>query len=197
MGEDSMSEKIAIATRRDFIQAGIGVAAVAAAPGWAEAVNSASVASAKAASEKMIGIYYLEICRVVAARSKDPNTQIGCVIVGPNHEIRSTGYNSFPRGIRDDVPERLVRPTKYLWIEHAERNAICNAARAGTATEGCTIYVDIMCCMDCARAVVQAGITQVVIAAERMTQYSSEYYNEHFGMVEVLFREAGVVVRQV
>src|SRR6185295_4715100 len=78
--------------------------------------------------------YYLDICKVVASRSKDPNTQIGCVIIGPNHEIRSTGYNSFPRGIRDDVPERLVRPTKYLWIEHAERNAICNAARAGTAT---------------------------------------------------------------
>ena len=77
--------------------------------------------------------YYLEICKVVALRSKDPNTQLGCVIVGPNHEIRSTGYNSFPRGIRDDVPERLVRPAKYLWIEHAERNAICNAARAGTA----------------------------------------------------------------
>jgi deoxycytidylate deaminase len=54
--------------------------------------------------------YYLDICKVVAQRSKDPNTQIGSVIVGPNHEIRSTGYNSFPRGIRDDVPERLARP---------------------------------------------------------------------------------------
>jgi deoxycytidylate deaminase len=74
--------------------------------------------------------YYLDICKVVAARSKDPHTQIGCVIIGPNHEIRSTGYNSFPRGIRDDVPERLVRPTKYLWIEHAERNAICNGDHA-------------------------------------------------------------------
>src|ERR1035437_7326196 len=141
--------------------------------------------------------YYLDICKVVAARSKDPNTQIGCVIIGPNHEIRSTGYNSFPRGIRDDVPERLVRPTKYLWIEHAERNAICNAARAGTATEGCTDYVDIMPCMDCARAVVQAGITQVVVSAERMALYSSDYYNEHFGMVEVLFREAKVAIRRV
>jgi dCMP deaminase len=130
-------------------------------------------------------------------RSKDPNTQIGCVVVGPNHEIRSTGYNSFPRGIRDDVPERLVRPTKYLWIEHAERNAICNAARAGTATEGCTIYVEIMPCMDCARAIVQAGIVQVVVSAERMAQYSSEYYNQHFGMTEVLFGEARVKVRRV
>jgi dCMP deaminase len=141
--------------------------------------------------------YYLEICKVVAARSKDPNTQIGCVIVGPAHEIRSTGYNSFPRGIRDDVPERLERPAKYLWIEHAERNAICNAARAGTATEHCTLYVEIMPCMDCARAVVQAGIGTVVISSERMGQYSSEYYDQHFGMVEVLFAEAGVTVRRV
>ncbi len=59
--------------------------------------------------------YYLDICKVVAARSKDPNTQIGCVIIGPNHEIRSTGYNSFPRGIRDDVPERLSRPESPRW----------------------------------------------------------------------------------
>jgi dCMP deaminase len=90
-----------------------------------------------------------------------------------------------------------VRPTKYLWIEHAERNAICNAARAGTATEGCTLYVELMPCMDCARAIVQAGIVEVAISANRMRQYSSDYYNEHFGMVEVLFGEAGVRVRRV
>jgi len=141
--------------------------------------------------------YYLEICKVVAARSKDPNTQIGCVIIGPAREIRTTGYNSFPRGIRDDVPERKLRPAKYLWIEHAERNAICNAARCGTPLESCTIYVEIMPCMDCARAIVQAGIREVVISAERMKQYSSDYYNEHFGMVEVLFSEAGIKVRRV
>jgi len=141
--------------------------------------------------------YYMDICKVVASRSKDPNTQIGCVVVGPNHEIRSTGYNSFPRGIRDDVAERLVRPAKYLWIEHAERNAICNAARMGTPTEACTIYVEIMPCMDCARAIVQAGIIHVVVAAARMKQYSSDYYNEHFGLTEVLFSEAGVGVRLV
>jgi dCMP deaminase len=141
--------------------------------------------------------YYLDICKVVAARSKDPNTQIGCVIIGPAREIRTTGYNSFPRGIRDDVPERKVRPAKYLWIEHAERNAICNAARCGTPLENCTIYVEIMPCMDCARAIVQAGIREVVVSDERMKQYSSDYYNEHFGMVEVLFSEAGVRVRRV
>ncbi len=141
--------------------------------------------------------YYLDICKVVGTRSKDPHTQLGCIIVGPNHEIRSTGYNSFPRGIRDDVPERHVRPAKYLWIEHAERNAICNAARAGTATEGCTIYVEIMPCMDCARAIVQAGIVEVVVSAQRMAEYSSELYDQHFGNSEVLFSEARIRVRRV
>ncbi len=141
--------------------------------------------------------YYLNLCRHVAARSKDPHTQIGCVVVGPAHEIRTTGYNSFPRGIQDDLPERRTRPTKYLWIEHAERNAIYNAARAGTSTEGCSIYVDIMPCMDCARAIVQAGIRVVVIAKERMSAYSSDQYDEQFKMVETLFAEAGVEIRQV
>jgi dCMP deaminase len=141
--------------------------------------------------------YYLDICKVVAARSKDPNTQIGCVIAGPAHEIRSTGYNSLPRGIRDDVPERLERPTKYLWMEHAERNAIYNAARCGTPLEGCTLYVEIMPCMDCGRAIVQAGIRDVIVSGARMSQYSSDYYDEHFRNVEVLFQEAGVTVRRV
>jgi dCMP deaminase len=141
--------------------------------------------------------YYLKVCRVVALRSKDPSTKIGCVIVGPAHEIRSTGYNSFPRGIRDDVPERLQRPEKYLWIEHAERNAIFNAARAGTPLEGCTIYVEIMPCMDCTRAIVQAGIRQVVIDSGRMNQYSSEYYDEHFRSARVLLQEAAVSIREV
>jgi len=140
--------------------------------------------------------YYLDICKVVAARSKDPNTKLGCVIVGPAHEIRTTGYNSFPRGIRDDVPERLVRPTKYLWIEHAERNAICNAARCGTALAGCTLYVEIMPCMDCARAIVQAGIIEVVVSNERMAEYSSDYYDQHFGTSEILLKEAGVIIRR-
>ncbi len=140
--------------------------------------------------------YYLEICRMVGARSKDPNTKLGCIIIGPAREIRSTGYNSFPRNIRDDVPERLVRPHKYLWIEHAERNAIFNAARCGTPLEGCTLYVEIMPCMDCARAIVQAGIVQVVVSSARMAQYSSEYYDEHFRLVETLFNEAGVKWRQ-
>jgi dCMP deaminase len=140
--------------------------------------------------------YYLAICRVVAARSKDPATQLGCVIAGPAHEIRSTGYNSFPRGIRDDVPGRSERPEKYLWVEHAERNAIYNAARAGTALEGCTMYVELMPCMDCARAIVQAGIVEVIVDADRMQQYSSRFYDPQFKQAEILLEEARVKMRR-
>jgi len=136
--------------------------------------------------------YYLGVCRSLALRSKDPATQIGCVIVGPAHEIRSTGYNSFPRGIRDSIPERLERPEKYLWIEHAERNAIYNAARAGTPLQDCTIYVEVTPCMDCARAIVQAGIARVIVDADRMQQYSSKRYDEEFRKVKVLFKEARI-----
>ena len=136
--------------------------------------------------------YYLAVCRSVALRSKDPTTQIGCIIVGPAHEIRSTGYNSFPRGINDYVSQRLGRPEKYLWFEHAERNAIYNAARAGTPLQGCTIYVEVIPCMDCARAIVQAGIVRVVVDADRMRQYSSKRYDSEFKKVKVLFKEAGI-----
>ncbi|NWF85210.1 MAG: dCMP deaminase family protein [Bryobacteraceae bacterium] len=141
--------------------------------------------------------YFLEICRVVAVRSKDPSTKVGCVIVGPAHEIRSTGYNSLPRHIRDDKPERFERPAKYLWIEHAERNAIYNAARAGTPLEGCSLYADLMPCMDCARAIVQAGIVEVVVDETRYQQYSGPMYSEQFAKVLELFGEAGVRIRTV
>ncbi len=141
--------------------------------------------------------YFLEICRVVAARSKDPSTKVGCVIVGPAHEIRSTGYNSLPRHIRDDQPERFERPAKYLWVEHAERNAIYNAARAGTPLEGCSLYADLMPCMDCARGIVQAGIVEVVVDETRFEQYSGPMYSEQFAKVVELFAEAGVRIRKV
>ena len=70
------------------------------------------------------GLVFYEMANLVAKKSKDQSTQIGAVIVGPDNEIRSTGYNSFPCGINDDLQERQERPEKYYWIEHAERNAL-------------------------------------------------------------------------
>ena len=91
----------------------------------------------------------------------------------------------------------MERPEKYVWVEHAERKAIYNAARCGTALEGCTIYTDLMPCMDCARAIVQAGIVEVVTDETRFAKYSSPQYNEHFERTMNLFEEAGVRIRVV
>jgi dCMP deaminase len=106
--------------------------------------------------------YFLRLLPHIAARSKDPDTQVGCIAVGPDHEIRTSGYNGFPRGIKDLDPDRWERPAKYLRCEHAERNTFYNAARCGIALEGCTLYITLYPCMDCARAIIQVGITRVV-----------------------------------
>ena len=122
--------------------------------------------------------YFFDMITVVRSKSKDPNTKVGCIIVGPDNEVRSTGYNSFPRGICDDVPERLERPEKYLWIEHAERNAIYNAARSGICTKGCTIYMQGLPCMDCARSIIQSGIIRIVYDKAKWAEWNSVKYNE-------------------
>lgn len=102
--------------------------------------------------------YFRELAKTVATKSKDPHTHIGAVIVGMDKEIVSTGYNSFPRGMNDDVQERYERPEKYFWMEHAERNAIYNAARIGVSTKGCTLFLDHWFpCVECARAIINSG----------------------------------------
>lgn len=121
--------------------------------------------------------YFFELNKIIKSKSKDPNTKVGCVIVGPDNEIRSTGYNSFPRGLNDEVPERKERPEKYLWIEHAERNAIYNAARMGTPLAGTTIYMDGIPCLDCARAIIQAGIKKIIYSAEEHAKWNSPKYD--------------------
>lgn len=106
--------------------------------------------------------YYFGIADAVRRKSKDKHTKIGSVIVGPDGEIVSTGYNSLVRGIDDLVPERYERPEKYNWMEHSERNAIYNAARIGVSLKGCEIYMTCgMSCVDCGRAIIQSGITAV------------------------------------
>jgi dCMP deaminase len=138
--------------------------------------------------------YFMNLAAMVATKSKDRSTKVGCVVVGPDNEIRSTGYNSFPRGINDDAPERHERPEKYLWTEHSERNAIYNAARMGTALKGCRLYTSLMPCMDCARAIVQAGIVEVVTPDFEGDGRNANWTEQH-RKSEQLFREASVQVR--
>ena len=106
--------------------------------------------------------YYKQLANTVKLKSKDKYTQIGAVIVGEDGEIVSTGYNSFPRGLDDGIDERQERPEKYYWFEHAERNAIYNAARIGVSTKGTTMYLSCgVPCADCARGIINSGITRI------------------------------------
>ena len=99
----------------------------------------------------------------MAKKSKDPSTKVGCVIVGPHDEIRSTGFNGFPRNSNDLADHRHKRPLKYKWTEHAERNAIYNAGRKGTSCLGAKLYINWLPCTPCARGVIQAGISEIIV----------------------------------
>jgi dCMP deaminase len=138
--------------------------------------------------------YFRQIAEVVKTKSKDINTQIGAVIVGKDNEIVSTGYNSFPRGINDEVIERQERPEKYYWMEHAERNAIINAARIGVSTKGTTMYLTCgMPCCDCTRAIINAGISKVYMYSNG-TGAQGKIWDDHALRSRVMFEEAGVEI---
>jgi dCMP deaminase len=137
--------------------------------------------------------YFRNIAHQVKLKSKDKYTQIGTIIVGKDNEIVSTGYNSFPRGIADDANDRQERPEKYYWFEHAERNAIYNAARIGVSTRDCTMYLTCgIPCADCARGIINAGIRRIV--CETSGGAIGEKWEEHAARSIIMFNEAGVVV---
>jgi len=137
---------------------------------------------------------FVELAHHIATWSKDPSTKVGCVVVGPDREIRSTGFNGFPRGI-DDSDERLNnRELKYPLICHAEENAIMHAARTGVSLKDCTAYVTWPPCTRCARSLVQAGIAEVIYPAALTIP---DRWKDDFDMSTTMLSEAGVRVRDV
>jgi dCMP deaminase len=137
--------------------------------------------------------YFRQIAHTVKLKSKDKYTQIGAVIVGKNKEIVSTGYNSFPRGINDDIASRQDRPEKYYWFSHAEQNAIVNAARIGVSTDNCTMYVTCgIPCADCAKSIINAGITTLVCEMDLTCGAHGLKWEEHAKRSLIMFEEANV-----
>jgi dCMP deaminase len=114
--------------------------------------------------------YFMGLAHLSALRSKDPNTQVGAAIVDENHRVVSVGYNGFPTGVSDDEfpwsREGGVLTSKYAFVVHAELNAILNSQRS---VRGCTIYVSLFPCNECAKAIIQSGIKKIV--------YESDKYN--------------------
>lgn len=139
--------------------------------------------------------YFMALAELSAMRSKDPNTQVGACIVDKNNRILSIGYNGAPNGFDDnDFPwEREGEPleTKYLYVVHAERNAILNYRGSRKDLEGATIYVDLFPCNECAKEIIQSGIKEVV--------YLSDKYANTEGTIasKRLFDACGVTYRQL
>jgi len=137
---------------------------------------------------------FMALAHHVADWSKERGRRVGAVIVGPDKEIRSTGFNGFKRGVNDDIEARHSRENgaKYVWSSHAERNAIYNAARIGVPLKGCVMYVPWFPCVDCAKAIIQSGIAEVVAYPPDLTDAR---WGEEFAVVSDMLREAEVTVR--
>jgi len=107
---------------------------------------------------------FIGLCDHLASWSEDPHFQVGCVVVGAGHSVLTSGYNGLPRGVSATDATRFDRASgeKFHWVEHAERNAIFNAARTGVALDGATLFVNRFPCADCARAIIQSGVASVI-----------------------------------
>ncbi len=112
--------------------------------------------------------YFMGLAHLSALRSKDPNTQVGAAIVDENHRVVSVGYNGMPKGCSDDVfpwsREGALLQTKYAFVVHAELNAILNSKYP---VSGCTLYVSLFPCNECAKAIIQAGIRRIVYESDK------------------------------
>jgi dCMP deaminase len=139
---------------------------------------------------------FMLLAHQIARWSKEKGRRVGAVIVGPDKEIRSTGFNGLPRGVRDDVEARHSRATgaKYLWSSHAERNAIYNAARIGVPLKGCIMYVPWFPCVECAKAIIQSGISELVAYEP---DFSEPKWGIEFQVVQEMFSEADLKVRYI
>lgn len=135
--------------------------------------------------------YFMGIALLSAERSKDPNTQVGACIVSDDNKILSVGYNGAPIGFDDDIDmkwERVGEPleTKYLYVCHAELNAILNS---NCDLRGSKIYVALFPCNECAKAIIQSGIKEVIY---REDKYAN---TENVIASKKMFDAAGIIYR--
>lgn len=139
--------------------------------------------------------YFMGVAKLSGMRSKDPNSQVGCCIVSQDNKILSMGYNGFPIGCSDDEfpweREGEALDTKYLYVTHSELNAILNYS--GGSLAGAKLYVSLFPCNECAKAIIQSGIKEViydsdkyaktpsVIASKKLFDASGVKYHQYHG----------------
>ena len=149
-------------------------------------------------SEKRIGYiswdeYFMGVAELASMRSKDPSTQVGCCIVDEQNRILSTGYNGFPQGCDDDdFPwgrDETKGETKYPFVVHAELNAILN--NRGKSLQGSRLYVGLFPCNECAKAIIQAGVAEVIYLSDKYATTPATLASKR------MLASAGVKLRQL
>lgn len=133
--------------------------------------------------------YHMKLANLIAMKSKDA-TKVGAVIVAEDMSVRSTGFNGFPRGCLDHPALYADRETKLKRVVHAEGNAIAQAAKSGTSTNGCSLVVNFHPCSNCASLAINAGIKAVICPAPDMESKWVASFEEASRM----FEEAGIEV---
>ena len=137
--------------------------------------------------------YFMSVAMLSAMRSKDPNTQVGACIVNQDKKIVGTGYNGFPIGCSDDVlpwgREGNPLQTKYPFVCHAELNAILNSISRDL--RGCTLYVVMFPCNECAKAIIQSGIKEVIYRDNKYPDSDSVKAST------MMLKQSGVTVRHL
>lgn len=136
--------------------------------------------------------YFMGLAHLSAMRSKDPSTQVGAVIVSGEHRVVSIGYNGFPNGCSDDEfpwdREGDFGATKYPYVVHAELNAILNSKND---LRGCSIYVSLFPCNECAKAIIKAGISRIVYESDKYADTDATIASKR------MLRAAGVELYQL
>ena len=134
------------------------------------------------------------VADAMASLSKDPSTQVGAIVVDDDANILTTGYNGFPRGVKDHDYRYKDRDEKLKFVSHAEANAIAQAARLGAKLHGSTmILTSLYPCSNCAKLIIQAGIKKVY-APKMSRQERNFHWFQEAKISETMFNEAGVEV---
>ena len=137
--------------------------------------------------------YFMGVSLLAAQRSKDPSTQVGACIVDNDNRILSTGYNGFPHGCSDDSfpwnRDEEKGETKYQFVVHAELNAVLNAR--GRNLSGSKLYVSLFPCHECAKAIIQSGVKEVVYLSDKYNGTPSDLASKR------MLEAAGIVLTKL
>lgn len=124
--------------------------------------------------------YFINGCSWVSSRSKDPDTQVGCIVVDEDKHIIATGYNGMPPGMEESA-EIWKRPTKYKYVNHGEHNSFSHATRS---FKNGTMYINIWPCESCARLITSSGLNRVVVGSD---YYKSDEVLDIFKRANLVF----------